>query len=132
MKKLFAFICMLFLVSGCSKGYTELTYAALEEKLNNKESFVFVIGSQTCSACQDYKPILKEVVVKNDIEIYYMEIQDLTNEEANDLYSKFVYSATPTTIFIQNGEETSTYDRIVGLPKYDNLVAKLKVLGYKE
>ncbi len=132
MKKLIILMMSIFLFTGCSKGYTELTYAGLEEKLNNGDSFVLVIGSETCSACQDYKPVMKRVVVEEEIDMYYMEIQSLTEEESQLLYSKYVYTATPTTIFIVDGKEESTYNRIVGLPAYDNLVAKLKVLGYKE
>lgn len=131
MKKILLILMSLFLITGCGKReYTQLTYNDLETKLNNKDNFVLVIGSATCVACDTYEKTMQDVMTKNDIEIFFLDLNALTDEEATKVYSKFVYSYTPTTIFIKDGEETDTHNRIVGAGEYDDVLSKLEKLGY--
>lgn len=131
MKKILLFLIGLFLITGCGqRNYTQLSYAELETKLNNKEDFVLVIGSSTCVACEDYEETMKDIMTKNDIEIFFLDLNALTDEENTKAYSKFHVNSTPTTIFIKEGEETSTYNRIVGAGEYNDVLDKLQQLGY--
>ena len=121
---------MLLLVGCGKKEYTELSYIDLENKLNNKDSFVLLIGSDTCSACASYEKTMQEVMKDTNVEIFYVNLNALSNEDYAKIYSKFVVNSTPTTIFISEGEETSTYDRIIGAANYDKVISSLEKHGY--
>jgi predicted bacteriocin transport accessory protein len=127
-----AMVALIFL-TGCSdsdKVYTELSYDELQTKLDNKDSFVLVIGSSTCSACAKYKETMREVVKDKKVEIFFLDLNQLTDEEYAKIYSKYVVTSTPTTIFISEGLETSTYERIIGAAGYSDIVQSLKTHGY--
>lgn len=134
MKKILLVITLLFCVvglTGCNKykTYTELSFDELQNKIDNKDSFVLVIGSNTCSACAMYKKTMEEVIKDKQVEIFYLDNDKLTVDESSKIYSKYIITGTPTTIFIKEGSETSTYDRINGAGSYTDIVNKLKKHG---
>lgn len=134
MKKILCTIAILSLVllTGCKRysGYSELTFNELQAKLENKDSFVFVIGSSTCSACAKYQETMKDIISDKQVEIFYLDLKQLSEEEYAKVYSKYVIVSTPTTIFVKNGLETSTYDRIVGAAGYSDVVKNLEKHGF--
>lgn len=134
MKRFISIIFISFLVLltvGCGKReYTEVTYNELMNKINDKQSFVVVIGSDTCSACASYKTTMEEVMKDTKVEIFYLDINELSEEDYAKLKSKFVINSTPTTIFLVDGKELTTYDRLVGSASYDTVINSLKKYGY--
>ena len=113
---------MIVALTGCKYvGYKNISYEELTTKLNNNESFVFVIGSRDCRACTTYKGTMEEIMKDYDVSIYFIEIADLNEEDGNKLRSQFYYQYTPTTIFIEDGKEKTTYDRIVGAADYETV-----------
>jgi len=117
-------------LTGCNKyrTYTELSFKELQNKIDNKDSFVLVIGSNSCSACAIYKKTMEQVIKDKQVEIFYLDNDKLTEDESSKIYSKYVITGTPTTIFIENGVETSTYDRLYNVG-YNDVVNKLKKYG---
>ena len=109
----------------------KLDYSDIEEKINNKENFVLCISRTTCSHCNNYKPKLKEVANKYNINIYYTDV-DLYSSEDLDKYNSLIsfYGSTPVTIFIKNGEEKTTATRIEGDVSTDKIIEKLKKNGF--
>ena len=130
MKKIL--ICLItILLVGCGKyEYTEINYEQLKQKLDNKDTFVLLLGSDTCSACASYETTMAKVMKDKKVEIFYVNLHSLSEEDYSKIYSKFVVTSTPTTIFIKDGEETSTYNRIVGAAKYEDVIESLKQHGY--
>lgn len=130
MKKIL--ICLItILLVGCGKyEYTEINYEQLKQKLDNKDTFVLLLGSDTCSACASYETTMAKVMKDTKVEIFYVNLHSLSEEDYSKIYSKFVVTSTPTTIFIKDGEETSTYNRIVGAAKYEDVIESLKQHGY--
>ena len=63
-----------YLLFNSNSNLIELDYHNLENKINNKESFVVCISRTTCSHCNDYKPKLRKVANKYKINIYYTDI----------------------------------------------------------
>lgn len=129
MKKIFIIICALFLVGCSNPKYTELSCDDLFTKLENKDTFVLVFGSDTCSACKSYEPTMQKVMKDKKIEIFYVNIHNLSDEDYSRIYSKFVVTSTPTTVFIKDGEKLGIHT-IVGAAKYEEVVASLEKLGY--
>lgn len=130
MKKILIILCALFLVGCSNPKYTEISVTQFQEKLDAKESFILVIGSDTCSACKSYEPTMQKVMKDTNLEIFYINLHVLSDEDYSKIYSSYVVTSTPTTFFFKDGVETSTYDRIVGAVDYDEVIKKLEKLGY--
>lgn len=135
MKKILLMATLLLCViglTGCSKytTYTELSFDELQNKLNNKDSFVLVIGSNTCSACAMYKETMEEVIKDKQVEIFYLDNDKLNEEQYLKIKSKYIIEGTPTTVFIKDGQQTMTYGRINGSASYSEVIKMLKKYGF--
>lgn len=148
MKKLLIIIIIIMslVISGCSfkedknesntNNSTEenrlktLSFSELKEKINNKESFILVVGQTTCSHCAEYRPIIKSVLDKYNIVAYEIELDKLSSEEKGMMNDIANVSGTPTTIFIENGTEKTTTNRLVGPASQSKIISRLKSLGY--
>ena len=120
-----------YLLFNSNSNLIELDYHNLENKINNKESFVVCISRTTCSHCNDYKPKLRKVANKYKINIYYTDI-DKYNKTDLEKFNKLISfdGGTPVTIFIKNGEEKTTATRIEGDVSTDKIIDKLKKNGF--
>lgn len=126
---LFLLIIFWLIISNINKTeLTEITYDQLVTKINNKDSFVLCISRTTCSHCNDYKPKLNEVAKENGITIYYIDVDKYDEEEFSNLIS--FDGSTPTTIFVKNGEEETTSNRINGDVTKSKIIEKLKSNGF--
>lgn len=115
-----------------SEHFIELTYKELEKKLDNKESFIFVVTRTNCQFCEMYKPTFRETVEEYKITTYFVNTAKFSKKEYKEFHSRFNVPTTPQTLFITNGEETTVANRIVGnKPKYQ-IIDRLKSLGYIE
>ena len=115
-----------------SKSYfNEIKYEELVKKIENKESFVVLISQTTCTHCISYKPKLESVANEYKIEVYYIDVDLLSEEQEKILKTYISYSSTPSTVFIKNGEETSAATRINGdVQMRDTIIKKFKSNGF--
>lgn len=102
----------------------------LKEKSDKKEKFILVITQTGCSHCEQYLPELNRTLKEVNLNAYTLNITGLTNEDASLLNKYATYLGTPTTIFFDNGEETTTLNRIVGYASSEKIKDRLKSLGY--
>lgn len=122
---------LLLIISGCgAKTYDEIIYDDLNNMLDDKESFVLFIGSATCTHCDAYKVTLNKVIEEYNVDIKYLDISKMEDKEVSSLQAKFPFSGTPTTVFVEKGEEESSLNRIEGESSYSEVVDKLKENGY--
>lgn len=120
-----------YLLFNSNSNLIELDYHNLENKINNKESFVVCISRTTCSHCNDYKPKLRKVANKYNINIYYTDIDKYTKTDLKKFNNLISFDGgTPVTIFIKNGEEKTTATRIEGDVSTDKIIDKLKKNGF--
>lgn len=109
--------------------FREITYTEIEEKLENKESFVLVISQSTCSHCATYKPKVEIIAEDYGVDFYYIDIDLEKNKE--ELLRKFNLSgATPTTLFFKEGKETSMLNRLEGDLPEKTVIKKLTEMGF--
>ena len=112
------------------KHLPEISFTELEEKINNKESFILVLTKTNCSYCIEYKPVLKKVLTEYDIYAYELYIDKLSTKENGKLKDIANISGTPATIFIEQGEEKNTATRLYGSQPKDKIISRLKAMGY--
>lgn len=133
MKKVIALILIALVLVSCAPKAAKLQYQPKEvtKLFEDKESFVLVMGSSTCSGCIVYKPRLTEVLNhKPEVKLVYIEM-DLVNKA--DLVTfvedvlKHEVSYTPTTYFVKEGVVTSFF---VGDLSYADLLSKFTLEGF--
>ena len=137
-------IVILVIVIICLLGYKLITknkqerydyikninISKLKEKIDNKDSFILVITQDSCSHCKAYLPVINDVAKTYNITIYDISQTNLSDEDSTYLKNIASISGTPTTVFIVDGVEKTTTNRLVGnVPKY-RVIEHLKSLGY--
>jgi len=130
-------ICLVILVGAfvadrfLSKSYfNEIQYKEIINKIENDESFVVLISQTTCNHCASFKPKMERVANKHKLDVYFVEVDLLTDEERAEFKKYINFDGTPVTVFIKNGEETSIATRIEGDKKSDVIEKKLKSNGF--
>ena len=125
-------MCVFF--TGCGKKnlttYHEINYDDYKKMIENKESFPLVIGSSICSHCAMFKPTMELFISKNQVDVKYIDLSKLSEDDYNSFTSLVGIKSTPTTIFIENGVQLSTEYRIVGSLSYNEVLAMYKKMGY--
>ena len=123
----------LILITACSNKnatYTNISYTEYLEKIERKESFPLLIGSETCSACQLFKGTMETFMNDYKVEVFYIDISKITEEEYNALQTQTSFEGTPTTVFYKDGVLTSYYNRLDGSASYSSVVDIYKENGY--
>ena len=130
-------ICIVVLIGAIitdrsvSKTYfNKIEFDDLIKKIENDETFIFVISQTTCTHCATYKPKLEQAANDYKLEIYYIDVDLLSDEENTKLKSYVSYEGTPVTIFLKDGEETSAITRINGDASREKIDRKLKSNGF--
>lgn len=114
------------------KHLIKLSFDDLNDKINNKDTFILVITQTKCSHCKEYKPNLKKVLADYDIYAYEIEQDTLTSEERKKLDNIIEISGTPTTVFIIDGVEQTSTNRLIGPADETKLINRFKAMGYIE
>lgn len=132
-------ICILILIGALvadriiTNSYLkQLKYDEVMEKIQNKESFILLVSQTTCSHCKEYKPVFRKILKKNKLTAYYIEYDLLSKEEKKEFVKYINFDSTPVTVFLKNGEESTTANRIVGAREEEYIIGKLKSNGYIE
>lgn len=108
-----------------------LNYNEIIDKVNNKDSFVLCVTATDCIHCQDYKPKLKSIANKYNIDIFYTDVDTFSEEDYEKFKTEFSFDgSTPTTIFFNDGEEKTTATRIEGNVSTEKVINKLKKNGF--
>ncbi len=140
-KNIFLIICTITLISlillivlynyfNRSRLY-ELNVDNVIEKINNKDSFILCISATYCEHCKEYKPKLEDISQKYELDIYYIDF-DKYSENEQQLFRNYISfdGSTPVTLFIKNGEEETTVNRINGNVSKDKIISKFKSNGF--
>jgi len=135
MKKiLFLLLISLLLLTGCDKNtkgkLITLDYDELKEKIDNEETFILVVTRTDCSHCAIYLPRLEKVLKEYELTAYKIEVDTWKTSEKEDLSYICNVSGTPTTLFIENGEEKNTSSRLVGERTQEQIIKRFKAMGY--
>ena len=134
---IFGIIVLLFILFFGYKLFFEkdkfisLNYNEIIDKVNNKDSFVLCVSASDCIHCHDYKPKLKSIANKYNIDIFYTDVDTFSEENYERFKTEFSFDgSTPTTIFFNDGEEKTTATRIEGDVSTEKIINKLKKNGF--
>lgn len=116
--------------SNASSRLNKISLEELETLVQNKETFILVITQTTCGHCITYKPTLISVLEETAQIAYEVDIQPMTKEEKERVYKIAKVSGTPTTVFIEEGEEKNLALRLSGSVSAETLKQRLRDTGY--
>ncbi|MBR3162263.1 MAG: hypothetical protein IKF19_06000 [Bacilli bacterium] len=92
-------------------GLHKLSYAEYQEKIDNNESFVFIVERATCSHCQNFMPVAEAFANDNKVPMYYIDTDEMDQsdwsklEKSNSFFKKNSGNwGTPTTIVLAGNE----------------------------
>ena len=123
---------LVVLLTGCGrKGYTEISYSELNKKIANNETFALFIGKTSCTACDTFKEVLNDAYAKDYAEeatIYYIDTDELSDDEFAEFRTKYYYSGTPTVTIIVEGK-FSSINSVTGSDKYNDMINMMKDKG---
>lgn len=110
--------------------FKEIKCDELIKKIENKEDIIVLISQTDCTHCISYKPKLKEVANDYKLEVYYIDVDLLSDDEQVQLKTYINYNSTPTTVFLKNGEEKTAANRINGDASKEKIEKKFKSNGF--
>lgn len=110
------------------KNLAKLTYEQYKCLYDSEEPFILMITQSTCGYCKEFKPIMDEYAEKNKVPVYYLELDTMDQEDAQQFMSSLSYFnensdwGTPLTLAIKNKQvvtelngytdDTSTIDNL--------------------
>ncbi|MBQ8192799.1 MAG: thioredoxin family protein [Bacilli bacterium] len=87
-------------------GFTEISYAEYEEKINEEKPFLVIVVKDGCGYCEMYEPVVEDVANEYKIPAYYINVSNLSEDEyyalleSNTYFRKNSKWGTPTTLFM--------------------------------
>ncbi len=113
------------------KDFKMINLATYIEYYASDEDILVLLARPTCHYCQIAEPILKNLAYKYDIEINYLNTDDFTEEDNNNLMAsdEFFSSGygTPILLYIKNN---SIIDKVDGLTNSDGYIEFLRTNGF--
>lgn len=132
MKKIYLFLILVFgcfLFTGCS-NIKEINLKHLQEKLNNKDTFILEVMRTNCSHCKTFGPKFNKVLKQNKLKAYKIDIEKMSEKEKSTFDGIIYVAGTPNVVFIKNGKEMERYTRIDGDVSKSKIEEKLKDAGF--
>ena len=112
-------------------GLHKVSFDKLNTLIEDKETFALCISKTTCSHCESYKPKLDKFAKKHGLKVYYIDINKETEENQKKFKELITFNdETPITIFIKNGNELTTANRINGDASESKILEKFKINGF--
>ena len=109
MKKIFlSLFLLIFVITGCSiSKLSSINLDELNEKLNNKESFIIYFANGD----SNLEKTLSSVLEENNIAGYKIDTSKISKEEKNKLEFEIAYEE-PSIVFIINGKDPSKLSHV--------------------
>ena len=112
MKKIAMIFLLLLTVTACSSSYlSKLNYKKLTTKLDNKESFVLYLTNEDESGLT-LKNTLTTVCKDNNMKCFYLNTDNLDEDELDSLKEKITFEDSNIIVFIKEGKENTVLARI--------------------
>ena len=111
-KKILLIITILLLATACSSSYLKkINLNTLNEKISNEESFVLYLTEED-EAGNTLRNTLLKVARELDIQTFYLNTNNLNDEELENLKENFYFEDSNIIVFVKNGSEETVLARI--------------------
>jgi len=130
------FLVLVFLVVGCGNKEEKqqylknVDYSQFASMVERKESFILEVVQTGCSNCTAFTPKFEAVLEEYEIVSYSLNLSEISSEDNKKFLKEYSVDGTPTVMFFENGEETSTLKRLTGNQDKEKIISKLKANGY--
>ena len=95
---------------------------------NGGENSLVLVGRPTCHYCQIAEPILHNIAYKYDINIYYLNTDNFTDEDAENFIKSNEYFndgfGTPMLLVVSNGKINDIVDGVTDTKHYLEFLKK--------
>lgn len=153
MKKILMILVIMFCLSGCEaslyskykvttdavndnikneasvKTYKELTYNQYTKKITDKDTFIILLYQTGCTHCEDFEPKLNKVISAYNLNIYALNLANISEKEYAIVKNKTFIDGTPTTVYIKEGKYDS---KLIGNKDEQTIIDFLIEIGYLE
>ena len=115
-------------------GLNEITYNQYKDLVKSNEPFIVIIERTGCGYCQMYMPIVEEVAKEKKIAITYINTDNITQDELNELsttnrYLKKNQWGTPTTLFMAGDRVVDSISGYVEKESFEAFIKDRVVVG---
>lgn len=105
-------------------NYTNINMKDFQNKINAKEEFRIYVYKTSCSACQNIKPSLNEVIDEEKATVFAINMESDGNMDI-DFLKKNNISKTPTLLLYKNGQEIRRLEGTQSKKELKNFIGKL-------
>lgn len=104
---------------------TTVSYSDYKKLKDEKGSHIIYVARPTCSYCQKQEPIVKQILSSYDVEINYLNTDNMSSEDLNDFINSYdVFNGgenfgTPTFLIVG---DKKIKDSIIGYTEQANLI----------
>lgn len=101
-------------------GFTKADVKSIKNKLDNNDSFFLYIGRSTCPWCRKLISLLRDLSIKQEIEIFYLDSQDTeTNAELKEFRNRYGVKYVPSILFFDKNKEYKKVDFDITVEGFD-------------
>jgi len=102
----------------------EIKYKDYKSMIDEGKTFIILIVREGCTYCEQFAPVVKEVVEEKKLPVYSIDISTLEENETEEFQNSNKYLknnewGTPTTLVLQGSE---VVDSLSGYTEKDKLV----------
>lgn len=96
------------------ENLSKLTYNQYDCLYNSDEPFIMIITQSTCHYCEQFLPIVNDYAGKNNLPVYFLEIDTMDDEDVQTVFSSLSYFdensdwGTPLTLAIKDKKVVDT------------------------
>lgn len=144
MKKILLLLMCLMMVCGCQTDYErdtnpgsmiEISVEEMVEKMENDETFVFLVSQTNCKGCQEFEAAMEVYLPNHHVDIYYLVYNRLKGDErkqALEIIQDYFPSMTqtPSLYYVVNGlqkDQLKSGEEGLTKEKFDNWVYRWQI-----
>lgn len=121
MKKVYLLLIIVLFLVGCIQktdyestveNFESITPNEILKKDKNKETFFLYIGKSSCPYCKTFAPKLKVASENNNLDIFYLDVSDESQESLRTVLQKYKVKYVPLLMYFENNNSRSYFEEI--------------------
>lgn len=113
--------------NGEKTGILNTNLKLYQDILKSNDTNIIYVSAASCSHCQNFEPILKNVVKEYDLKLYKIDLDKYSQDDKTNLYNSLEFFSTewgtPSILIVKNGK---LIESLVGERNKDQLIKLFK------